>query len=169
MYVNTIDLIGRRFGRLTVVEKIGPNKYHKMVWRCKCDCGGFRNVRTGDLLAGTAQSCRFNCYRHTRDMDGNPTRLYRIWKNMKTRCYSKNTPAYKYYGYRGIEVCKEWHEFEPFYAWAISNGYTDELSIDRINNNGNYEPSNCRWSTSKEQAQNRRPNGTVFKNGVFIA
>lgn len=85
------------------------------------------------------------------------TRLYRIWTNVKTRCYNENDPHFKRYGGRGITVCEEWrNSFEAFYNWAVSNGYSDELTIDRINNDGNYEPSNCRWVTFKEQNQNKR-------------
>ena len=168
MYVHTIDLIGQRFGNLTVVEKIGSNKHNKMVWRCKCDCGGIKNARTGDLLAGTAHNCGCSHNKHMQTANGKATRIYRIWKNMKARCYSKNTLAFKYYGYRGIEVCKEWHEFAPFHRWALANGYTDELTLDRVNNDGNYEPGNCRWATRKEQAQHRRPNGSVIRNHQLV-
>ena len=89
------------------------------------------------------------------------TRLYRIYNKMKLRCYSKTNNAYKHYGGRGITVCQEWlDDFMNFYNWAMENGYSDNLSIDRINNNGNYEPGNCRWATAKEQANNTR--ATIF-------
>ena len=90
------------------------------------------------------------------------TRLYRIWANIKTRCYNSNTSVYKYYGARGIVVCEEWkNDFKKFYDWAMNNGYSDELTIDRIDNNGNYEPSNCRWVSIKTQCVNRRSNHIV--------
>lgn len=93
------------------------------------------------------------------------TRIYNIWKDMKKRCYCKSRKDYSRYGGRGITVCKEWQEFIPFYNWAMNNGYTDNLTIDRIDVNGNYEPSNCRWVTTKEQANNKRNNHFVAFNG----
>lgn len=94
------------------------------------------------------------------------TRLYRIWCSMKVRCYSKTNPRYKEWGGRGITMCAEWKDsFLAFYKWSVENGYNDELTIDRIDNNGNYEPSNCRWATLKEQANNTRRNHFITFNG----
>lgn len=94
------------------------------------------------------------------------TRQFRIWNNLLTRCYNSKFHAYKYYGARGITVCDEWkNDFKAFYDWSMSNGYSDDLTIDRINNNGNYEPTNCRWVTVKTQSNNRRSNHNVNING----
>ena len=87
---------------------------------------------------------------------------------MKKRCLNSGNHDYLYYGARGVTVCKEWLDFAPFQSWALANGYTDELTLDRIDNNGDYEPGNCKWATRKEQAQHRRPNGTVIRNGEFV-
>lgn len=93
------------------------------------------------------------------------TRLYNIWGHMKNRCSCEKNTFYRHYGGRGIKVCEEWFEFLPFYEWAITNGYTDNLTLDRIDVNGNYEPSNCRWVTRKAQSNNRRDNKLVTFNG----
>lgn len=98
--------------------------------------------------------------------DKTKQKLHRTWQNMVWRCYRKEHTSYKYYGGRGIKVCEEWQKFEPFYHWAISNGYADNLTIDRINVNGDYEPSNCRWATMKAQANNRRSSHFVTYNGT---
>ena len=95
------------------------------------------------------------------------TRLFSIWANMKTRCQNPNTPVYEYYGARGITVCDEWKDdFQSFYDWSMMNGYSDNLTIDRIDNDGNYEPSNCRWVTMKEQSENTRRNHIVVLNEI---
>ena len=93
------------------------------------------------------------------------TRLYRIWSSMKHRCRGKNHEAYHNYGGRGIKVCDEWNKYKAFRKWALENGYSDELTLDRIDNNGNYEPSNCRWATMKQQCANKRTNHYVIVNG----
>ena len=160
-----IDLTGQRFGKVVAVEAVGRNKFRAMMWLCKCDCGGTTTAMTSDLRKGKVRSCGCSHYKDRQTLGGKPTRLYRIWKNMKKRCYNANNHDFLYYGARGISVCAEWLKFSPFQTWAIANGYTDELTLDRIDNDGNYEPTNCRWATRKEQAQHRRPSGTVIKNG----
>lgn len=117
------------------------------------------------------KSC--GCFFDEKKKFGNPkheksnTRIYRIWSEMKTRCYLKTCNIYKNYGGRGITICKEWlDDFMNFYNWAMSNGYTDELTIDRIDVNGNYEPSNCRWATNEIQQNNKRNNRIIVLNGV---
>lgn len=94
------------------------------------------------------------------------TRIYRIWNGIKSRCQNKNAKDYERYGGRGIAVCEEWQAFEPFYEWAMANGYRDDLSIDRIDNDGNYCPENCRWTTVRKQSRNRRSNRILEYNGV---
>lgn len=140
------------------------------LWNCKCDCGKTFVVRAYNLKSGNTKSCgclqkeiaRASHEKHNKT----GTRLYYIWEHMKQRCTNPNDPAYNYYGGRGIKVCNEWtNDFQPFHDWAISNGYADNLTIDRIDVNGNYEPSNCRWITLKHQQRNKRNNTKVLFKG----
>lgn len=153
------DLSGRRFGKLIVIKKIESyispkgKKYAK--WQCLCDCGNSVEAFAVHLKQGRTISC--GCARKTHDMTN--TRVYNIWRGIKGRCNNQNSTSYKNYGKRNITICEEWkNSFEQFYEWAINHGYKENLSIDRINNEGNYEPSNCRWVSSKMQSNNRRTN-----------
>lgn len=165
------DLSGKRFGSLTVIEFGG--KYQpsgNVYWRCICDCGNITNTTGSSLRSGKSVSCG-RCsaskraakrnYKH----GGFGTRLYEIWRQIHRRCYGTRTKSYKNYGGRGISVCSEWRDYETFKKWAISTGYKENLTIDRIDVNGDYEPSNCRWATVKQQANNRRSNHLVKYNG----
>ena len=153
---------GERYGRLTIIREVEPaGSSHKRVRRflCRCDCGNEIICRLPNLKSGTTKSC--GCYRkfvssNRRDCHHlQNTRIYRIWCGMKRRCYNKHNEHFDRYGGRGIIVCDEWKtDFMNFYDWAMSNGYDDKLSIDRINNEGNYEPSNCRWANQKQQIVN---------------
>ena len=153
MGVPGADLTGQRFGMLTALEKVklGHSKYK---WKCKCDCGNMTYVRTGHLTSGNIKSCGCNHFKACVTHGMANTRLYHIWCTMKARCNRPTSGKYDRYGGRGIKLCDEWQRFEPFYEWAVSNGYSEELSIDRIDNDGNYEPDNCRWVKNKVQANN---------------
>ena len=161
------DITGNRYGRLIAIKQAGTND-NGSTWLCKCDCGNETIVSANDLKKGQVRACgclggkfrkggaSYN-YKHGQSR----TRLYTVWENMKYRCYNKNAPNYKNYGGRGISVCDEWQEFEPFYRWALQSGYDPdaprgECTIDRIDVNGNYEPSNCRWVDMKVQRKNQR-------------
>ena len=160
-----MDMIGMRFGHLVVVDyEPGRNKGCK----CRCDCGNEIYVKMSRLKRGGYSTCGEKCRYHQeeqRAMNGeSSTRLYRIWRGMKERCYNPESYGYRLYGMRGITICDEWREdFFAFKEWAVNNGYRDDLSIDRINGDGNYEPSNCRWATAKEQAENSRPPFTFIR------
>lgn len=182
------DLTGQRFGRLTVLEFV-PTKDKNSHWRCKCDCGKITTVRGSDLTYGGTKSCgclniekiievgkiygkitgkiigeKYGGQNKTHDMS--ETKLYRTWGRIKSKCLNPNNDKYKYYGGRGITVCDEWqNNFQSFATWAIANGYDENLTIDRIDVNGNYEPSNCRWVDMKIQNRNRRSNILIEYNG----
>lgn len=161
--------IGQRFGKLVVLEAVRKEGYAGWYWRCKCDCGNEKISAPYNLLSSHVVSC--GCRKKERNhnltlgADGKTTRLYGIWCNMKQRCNNPSETAYKYYGGRGIRVCDEWQASYPsFYVWAIANGYKDDLTIDRINNDGDYCPDNCRWATMKQQIDNRRtPNNATYQ------
>lgn len=157
------DIHGRKFGKLTVI-RFEEIKDRKARWLCKCDCGNEKVIASAYLLNGNTKTCGAPIHRMKHGMCG--TRIHRIWTNMKNRCDSESANHYDRYGGRGITYCDDWKEFEPFYKWAMKNGYTDKLSLDRIDNDGMYSPDNCRWTTHNEQMKNTKRNIYVEINGV---
>lgn len=162
------DLTGKRFGRLVVLEEAG-RKNRQVTWKCVCDCGKTVSVRGSDLRGGQ-KSCgcisREIARNSHKTHDKSKTRIYRVWHGIKCRCCNPNDKYYSRYGGAGISVCEAWREsFENFYAWSIANGYSDELSIDRIDNSKGYSPDNCRWATPQQQTENRQCTQKITFNG----
>lgn len=158
------QLIGQRFHRLTVEAEAGSNVHKKRLWRCRCDCGATKITTTGQLRSGKTGSC--GCYwRETSTTHGHAnTPTYLAWQAMHGRCRNRGHTAYAYYGGRGISVCERWSGFENFLAdmGEMPPGY----SLDRIDNEGGYEPGNCRWVTMAEQARNKRNRVEYQHDGI---
>lgn len=169
------SLIEKSFGKLTVVRYLHSDKHKRRTYECVCQCGR-STVTTGIALrSGKTKSC--GCLLKEYYANGasathkkSKTRLYRVWASMKDRCGNPRTPGYRNYGERGITVCNSWIEsFENFYAWAMSNGYKDGLTLDREDNNGNYNPNNCRWVTHQVQCNNTRRTRRITAKGETMS
>lgn len=167
------DLIGEKFNRLIVIEKVGLDKNNQMQWLCECECGNMKIVTSHNLLNGSCKSC--GCLNkelvsnrnRMRAIHGDcGTRLYHIWADMKSRCTNQNNPYFYRYGGRGITIYEEWCDsYVMFKEWALQNGYQKDLTLDRKNNDGNYEPSNCRWVNMSIQQNNKSSNKLLTYNG----
>lgn len=181
MREDDIDILGQKFGRWTVVQRNGSMYGNYPAWLCRCECGTEKTVAAYNLIKGRSTSCGCKreettvkrLYKHG-DAKGDGStceRLYRIWQNMKDRCYNKNNKYYNDYGARGITICDEWvNDYVNFKSWAEENGYDKNLnwtecSIDRIDNTKGYFPDNCRWVNAIVQANNRRDNVYYTYNG----
>lgn len=176
------DLIGQKFGQLTVLRKgndyYEPSGYRRRRWWCLCDCGKETLVWEKCLKNGHTKSC--GCLVRKRLTDRNikhgeaKTRLYSVWKDMRQRCDNPNHPAFMHYGGRGIKICKQWDDFTTFKEWAIESGYNDEAkhgecTIDRIDVNKGYAPDNCRWIDMAQQTLNRRNTKLYTYNGETLS
>lgn len=170
---NFQDITFQKFGKLTAIKCLGKSKTtsgNDTYWLCKCECGNFAKTTITKLKSGHTRSC--GCLKKRNESDNyiakSKTRLYRIWIGMKTRCFNVKAGNYKYYGAKGVTICKEWvgdDGFENFKKWSLENGYKDGLTIDRIDNEKEYSPDNCRWVTMKEQARNTSQVKMIEYNG----
>jgi len=174
-----IDLTGRRFGKLVVLSRaesrMDATGHPRIYYLCRCDCGTEKEILGASLSKGQTKSCGCGQIAYAKSGDAKRThgltgtRLHRIWKNMHTRCYNTNSVKYARYGGRGIKICDEWlgyDGFKNFHDWSIENGYRDDLTIDRIDNDRNYCPDNCRWITNKEQATNKTMCRYITVDGI---
>lgn len=176
------DLIGQKFGKLTVVGRYANNKRGEARWDCLCQCGNRSHPTTNALKSGNSTSCgctrveKLNKFstKHNGAHTGKKERLYGVWRSIIVRCYDGKTPVYQSYGGRGIKMCDEWkNSYAAFREWAESTGYNPfakrgECTIERIDVNGNYDPGNCVWVSLKRQANNKRNNHYLFVNGERI-
>lgn len=162
-----VDLQGKKYGKLTAVKR-AENVKGRTRWVCRCDCGNETVVSAGNLTSGAVKSC--GCLKKNpinAKHKQSKTPLYRQWVSMIYRCHNPKNNAYKYYGARGIKVCDEWHDFTIFKKWVDETKPRGDFSIDRIDNDGDYCPENCKWSSAKKQANNRRSNVIISYNNEY--
>ena len=174
-----IDLSGQRFGHLTALKDSGERKHRHVVWECICDCGKKTPVISYNLRRGHTKSCGCYCKevntgnKHAlKHGDGRPNstsrrsiKLYMVWSNMKRRCFNLKNKAFKYYGARGISVCKKWkNDYLVFKNWALPHGYRPGLTIDRTNSDGNYTPENCQFISRSENSRKAGKKRKTWEN-----
>jgi len=166
--VKRIDLTGQKFGKLTAIKYLHSDKNGNAIWLCDCDCGGHKEVTTCDLRRSWVRSCGCLLYDTFVTHGLRQSRLYQTYDNMRKRCYAHSCKEYHNYGGRGIKICDEWLDRKNFFDWAANNGYENDLTIDRIDTDGDYSPNNCRWVTLTVQNNNRRNNRIiVFGNQKY--
>lgn len=164
-----MNYIGKKYNNLTVIEYGARDSMGRMRVLCMCDCGNIKSYDMYSVKSGNTKSC--GCFRSTIAKNKmtkhgmSNTRLFKTWVQMRQRCSCETSKKYKYYGGRGIFVCNEWEEFNNFYEWSKESGYNDELTIERIDVNGNYCPENCTWIKSELQQRNKRSNVKIEYNG----
>lgn len=154
-------MIGQKYNSLLILERVENGKNRQPRFKCLCDCGNETIVHKSNLISGHIKSCGCDRQKNARRLFTrhglSGTRIYRIWVEMNHRCYLASDTSYQKYGAKGITVCDEWkNDFQTFYDWAIANGYSDELTIDQIDNDLGYSPNNCRWATYSQQNKNRK-------------
>lgn len=162
------NLVGRKFGNLTVIEEapdyVSPLGKRMTQWKCKCDCGNEIVATSRNIKTLHTKSC--GCLNHIQIHGMTNARIYKIWQDVKTRCYYPSHKSHKNYGGRGITMCDEWKDnAKAFIDWSFSHGYSDDLTLDRIDSDKGYSPNNCRWVTMKVQENNRRNNHKLEYNG----
>lgn len=161
------DIAGGRFGYLTAIAPVGIDKHGSVIWECKCDCGNVHKAVTCALTGGHTQSC--GCQHHPKKHGDSRKRLFSIHQGMKQRCYNQRDDSYPNYGGRGITICDEWlNSYEAFRDWALNNGYEDNLTIERTDNEKGYCPENCIWITRAEQNRNQRKTHHVYIDGEKV-
>lgn len=165
-----VDITGVKFNKWTVLKYDESKSINrKSYWICRCECGTIRSVRVDNLKKYQSCGCHKKQLLKNRVKHGQyNTRLYKVWIGMKQRCDNKNNIRYTNYGGRGIKVCESWYDYSNFYNWAIANGYVKGLTIDRINNNGDYKPDNCRFISNEVQQLNKSNNRLVTINNITM-
>ena len=166
---NKLNIVGRRFGKLLVISEDGRDRHGATMWHCQCDCGVTTRVRGPSLIAGTTRTCGCGVAARAaqpRTHGQSKMPLYLRWRSMLERCRNPKKTEYKNYGGRGIAVCERWRTSFQAFAEDMGSSFSTCLELDRIDNDGDYEPNNCRWTTPKIQNRNRRTNHRLTIGGV---